>query len=232
MPNTETKPAKPANQPPNQTPDTAKTSDIPARARAKRKFDAAVIESVAILVSRALSETEAIRQLGYEPRQWFTFKSRGKNDERFCALLEKFRGARIEKLIARIEKSANGQDVKFPDFRAALALLKIIDQRRFGDSPLVEVNVRQPLLSDADMQRILGRMYKENPEFETDGLFNDVRLGYRKRESLEWKQTPGQPPKRTKIRPEVKELLLAKLNAKPAIDIPASEPKQIENAKP
>jgi hypothetical protein len=141
------------------TPATAKSSDIPARARAKRKFDAAVIESVAILVSRALSETEAVRQLGYEPRQWFTFKSRGKNDERFCALLEKFRGARIEKLIARIEKSADGQDVKFPDFRAALALLKIIDQRRFGDSPLVAVTMPLARLSDADYARIEKRLF-------------------------------------------------------------------------
>jgi hypothetical protein len=206
---------------PNQTPDTPEALDILTRAMPRRKIDATCIAEMAKLVAKMLTESEACRRLGIKPRTWFDWKSRCGRDEKFSAMLEAYRARRFEGLIERIEASAEGTGgVKYPDWRAALALLKIGDQKRFGDSPLlVEMNVRQPLLSDADMQRILGRMYKENPELEADGLFNDVRLGYRKRESLEWIQTPGQPPKRTKIRPEVKELLLAKLNA---IDVPAT----------
>jgi hypothetical protein len=134
----------------NEHPNTPQTGDIVARAMPKRKFDSSSIEAVALLVAKSLTESEAARQLGYEPRQWFTFKSRGKNDERFSAALEKFRAARIEKLISRVEKSADGEGVKYPDFRAALALLAILDRRRFNVSqadtpppqvPQISVNV-------------------------------------------------------------------------------------------
>jgi len=55
-------------------------------------------------------------------------------------MLEAFRADRIEQLIDRIEKSARGDDLKYPDWRAALALLKITDQKRFGEQPAVESN--------------------------------------------------------------------------------------------
>jgi hypothetical protein len=230
--NREAKTANGANQPPNQPGDTANNDDIPARAIARRRIDAVAIAEIAKLCAKQLTESEACRRLGIQPRAWFNFKDRAGRGEKFKALLEAYRAHRIEHLIDRIEKSADGIGVKYPDFRAALALLKITDQKRFGDSPLVNVQqVNANILSDADMQRVMDKIFRENPELEADILFTDVRLGYRKRESLEWIQTPGQPPKRTKIRPEVRELLMAKLNAKPAVEISASvEPKQIENA--
>jgi hypothetical protein len=53
-----------------------------------------------------LTESEACRQLGIQPRAWFNFKDRAGRGEKFKALLEAYRADRIESLIARIEKSA------------------------------------------------------------------------------------------------------------------------------
>ena len=111
---------------------TSKCDDIPARAR--RRFDEKSISAIARLVARSLTESEAARFLGYDPRAWFNFKARGRNDKRFCALLEKFRAERVDSLVARIEKSADGVGLKQPDWRAASALLSHVDPRRFSDS--------------------------------------------------------------------------------------------------
>jgi hypothetical protein len=111
-------------------------------------------------VAKMLTESEAARLCGIEPRHWFEWKCRAGRDIRFAALLEQVRASRINHLIERVEKSADGIDTKFPDFRAALALLKITDQKRFGDSPAVEVNVMpQPVIDERALARILDRVY-------------------------------------------------------------------------
>jgi hypothetical protein len=114
--------------------------DTPVRAMPGRKIDAVTIAEMAKLCAKMLTESEACRRLGIKPRTWFDFKSRAGRTQRFADLLEAYRAGRIEGLIDRIENSADGVGVKFPDWRAALALLKITDQRRFGDSPTVEIN--------------------------------------------------------------------------------------------
>src|SRR6266404_2523589 len=101
-----------------------------------------------------LTESEAARQLGINPRAWFDWKARAGRAERFAALLEAYRAGRIEQLIDRIERSANGVDTKFPDWRAALALLKITDQRRFGDSALVVMDNRHFTISGASLDKV------------------------------------------------------------------------------
>jgi hypothetical protein len=128
------------SKPPEQATDTPKAIDAPARVMPGRKIDASTIAQMARLVAKMLTESEACRRLGVKPRTWFDWKSRAGRNQKFADLLEAYRADRIESLIDRIEKSANGIDVKYPDFRAALALLKITDQRRFGDSPAVEIH--------------------------------------------------------------------------------------------
>ena len=129
---------------PNQQGDTPKAIDIPARTKPPgRKIDAAIVAGMAKLVAKMLTESEACRRLDIKPRTWFDFKSRAKHSQQFADLVEAYRAGRIEGLIDRIEKSAQGVDVKYPDFRAALALLKITDQRRFGDSPIVDNTIHQ-----------------------------------------------------------------------------------------
>jgi hypothetical protein len=163
---------------------TSKCDDIPARAR--RRFDEKSISTIARLVARSLTESEAARLLGYEPRAWFNFKARGRNDKRFSALLEKFRAERVDSLVARIEKSADGIDLKQPDWRAASQLLSHVDPRRFSGSGMrasIEISVPTTppgQMSDETMTKLLAML----------------RAG----------------------------------NAKPVIDVPASEPKQIADA--
>jgi hypothetical protein len=151
MQNTDSNSANSANQ----TPDTAKGSNTLTRAKARRKIDAEVIASMAKAVAKMLTESEAARLCGIEPRHWFEWKSRAGRDIRFAALLEQVRASRINHLLERVEKSADGIDTKFPDFRAALALLKITDQKRFGDSPAVEINnAFAPILTDAQIAKV------------------------------------------------------------------------------
>lgn len=115
---------------------TRRNSNNPSRAKSKRRIDASTIAAIARLVAKQLSESEACHRLGIKPQQWFTWKSRHNRSEKFAELLEAFRADRIDSLIERIEKSADGKGgVKYPDWRAALALLKIADMKRFGDTP-------------------------------------------------------------------------------------------------
>jgi hypothetical protein len=86
-------------------------------------------------VATMLTESEAARLCGIEPRSWFEWKSRAGRSGKFAGQVEAYSAAQIDGLLKRVQKSADGVDVKFPDFRAALALLKFKSQQRFGDSP-------------------------------------------------------------------------------------------------
>ena len=139
--------------------DTAKNGNNLARPRAGRRIDATTIAAIARLCAKQLTESESCHRLGIKPQQWFAWKSRHKRSERFAELLEAYRADRIEHLIERIEKSADGVDVKFPDFRAALALLKFQDQKRFGDSPAVAINpmpVIQISIIHEQLKKVIG----------------------------------------------------------------------------
>lgn len=105
----------------------------------RRKITAETIAEMAKLCAKMLTETESCRRLGIRPRSWFDFKSRCGRGDKFAELLEAFRAQKIESLLDRVQKSADGVDTKYPDFRAALALLKFHDQKRFGDSPMVDI---------------------------------------------------------------------------------------------
>jgi hypothetical protein len=110
-------------------------------------------------VATMLTETEAARRCGIEPRHWFEWKSRAGRDGKFAALLEEFRANKIAGLLERVQKSADGIDVKFPDFRAALALLKFQDQKRFGDSPALAMNptpLIQISIIHEQLKRVIG----------------------------------------------------------------------------
>jgi hypothetical protein len=136
MQNSKTNSAYSANQPT----DTPEASNTPTRAKASRKIDAEVIAQMAQAVATMLTESESARRCGIEPRHWFEWKSRAGRAGKFAGLLEEFRANKIAGLLERVQKSADGVDVKFPDFRAALALLKFQDRARFGDSPTVVTN--------------------------------------------------------------------------------------------
>ena len=115
-------------------PDTATNKEHSARARPKRRIDGATIAEIAKLCAKQLTESEACRQLGIKPRQWFNWKDKHNRAEMFAELLEAFRADRIDQLISRIEKSAEGEGLKQPDWRAAQYLLSVVDRKRFSQS--------------------------------------------------------------------------------------------------
>jgi len=138
---------------------TAQTCNNPTRAKIRRKIDGSVIAQMAQAVSTMLTESEAARLCGLEPRHWFEWKSRAGRAGKFGALLEEFRANKIAGLLERVQKSADGVGVKFPDFRAALALLKFQDQKRFGDSPVVATNqtpVIQISIIHEQLKKVIG----------------------------------------------------------------------------
>jgi hypothetical protein len=153
MQNTISNPANPANQPPN----TAESGDISARARADRRIDAQTISEVARLCAKGLTESEACRRLGVKPRHWFDWKTRHNRLEKFNELLEAFRADRIDSLIEKIEKSADGKGLKQPDWRAAAHLLSIADARRFSEGGMrasLEVNLNVSPLGNGSIEAV------------------------------------------------------------------------------
>ncbi len=126
---------------------------------ANRRIDKSVIESVAVLVSRGLTESEACRQLKIRPKAWFNFKSARRNNERFADLLEEFRASRVEDLIASIERSASGAGLKQRDWRAAKFLLEVLDRDRFNtDKPGSQTMTANMVLITADRAKQLAGM--------------------------------------------------------------------------
>jgi hypothetical protein len=119
---------------------------------------------MAMLCARCqLTESEAARRLDLNPQTWFKWKSLHSRSEKFGGLIEKFRSERITKLIERVEKSAEGIDVKFPDFRAAMALLGIIDRKRFGpQAEAAPPPQTRNTLTDATMTKILAMLRASN----------------------------------------------------------------------
>ena len=169
--------------------------DVSTRAKLNRKIDAGVIAQMAKLVAKMLSETESCRRLGIKPRTWFDWKSRARRNEKFDELLEAFRADRIEQLINRIEKSANGEDLKYPDWRAALALLKITDQKRFGDSPATDANPPASVCVNV-MVDAIRRVYAGPAVSESEGKLLAPAQAVRDANLL--------PPPATVLTPEVK----------------------------
>jgi hypothetical protein len=168
MPNSKTNSPNSPNQPPNQTPDIAKGSNVPARARANRVFNAKTISEIARFCSKGLTESEACRLLNLRPQSWFSWKSRCNRAGKFSDLLEEFRAGRIDSLIAKIEASADGEGMKQRDWRAAAFLLSVADAKRFSTSAMsvtVPVQVHTGL-TDEQYKRIEEQLCKPKPVVE------------------------------------------------------------------
>jgi hypothetical protein len=152
---------------PNQPADTAKTDDVHARPR--RKLDAGIIDAIAEGVARGLNESECARLLGIDPRVWRNFKSRGKNDARWQAALEKFTALRLDKLIKGIEDCGDGKGLRQPDWRAKAWLASVIAPKRFSDAgqrAAVQINMSAPsvwatVLTDQKMNEIWAKVEKQ-----------------------------------------------------------------------
>jgi hypothetical protein len=140
----------------------------PSRTRMAKRIDATTISEIARLCARQLSEAEACRKLGIKPQQWFSWKARHNRSEKFAALLEEFRAGRIDSLVAKMESAADGVNMKQPDWRAAAALLKFVDLKRFGDSPpSIELHNYASVYTDDWFKRIEAMSKFKQPVIES-----------------------------------------------------------------
>ncbi len=76
-----------------------------------------------------LTETEACHRLNIKPVRWFTFKQRAKVQSKFDTVLARIKADAIAACLNRIDKSANGVEVKQPDWRAAAWRAERLDSR-------------------------------------------------------------------------------------------------------
>ena len=134
----------------------------PSRTRAKHRINARTISEIARFCAKQLSESEACRLLNIRPQSWFSWKSRHNRAEKFAALLEEFRAGRINDLIERIEKSADGIGMKQPDWRAAAFLLSVADSKRFAASGNVSVETHTPpiIVDMSELMAIAEKVWK------------------------------------------------------------------------
>jgi hypothetical protein len=147
----------------NQPPEAQDNSDNPARTgAAKRRIDAKTIAEIARLSAKSLTESEACRLLTIDPKTWFNWKSRHSRSAKFAGLLEEFRAGRINDLVARIEKSANGEDLRQPDWRAASFLLAVADAKRYSPTPTtVQQDNRVQVLVSPQQRAQVAKMLSE-----------------------------------------------------------------------
>lgn len=79
-----------------------------------------------------LTESEAAYRLGIEPTKWFGFKNKGKNLAKYSALFTRLKANAIAQCTSRISKSAEGIDLKQPDWRAAAWRAERLAPERFA----------------------------------------------------------------------------------------------------
>ena len=126
MQNSKTNSANSAT-PPDETEKPRQTSrNIASRAR---RIDRTTLAEIAQLCAKGLLQGEACRKIGVNPKSFLSWKSRNNHNERWAALLERFRAIRFDALITKIDNAADGVNMKQPDWRAAHAALMIGDKR-------------------------------------------------------------------------------------------------------
>ena len=90
------------------------------------------IRSMAELMAKRLNEAEAARILGIEPRSWYKWRQRMRNEGRFTALLENLTGVRLAAHLQNIELAAVGAGPhKRADWRASSFVLAATAPDRF-----------------------------------------------------------------------------------------------------
>jgi hypothetical protein len=118
-----------------------------------RKITAPDIKAIADLVAKRITETGACLILGIEPRRWFTFKQRGKNQSRFDSLLTRTKEGQLAGHMANIEQ------FQVKDWRASHALLQLKAPERFGQQQGQGQQTLVAIISDQAMKAIADRIY-------------------------------------------------------------------------
>ena len=160
MPNTELHSPNSPNETPNSGKTTPTNSNVPARATQRRKIDGLVIDAMASYVAMGHTETEAAHLCHIKPSTWREFKSRNlARATKWTERMESYKAQLINHNLQQVQKAADGVGVKYPDFRASLAMLKIQGgAARFGDTPTIEMQSPTFILSSEKIREILDKL--------------------------------------------------------------------------
>ena len=127
-----------------------------------RKITLKDVRDIADLVAKRITETGACLMLDIEPRRWFRFKQRAKNQEKFDTLVHRIREQKLNDCIESIDKAGDDADImvgdkvitKRGDWRAkAWMVERAIAPDRFGDRQ--NVTAQQPSIPIADLAKAL-----------------------------------------------------------------------------
>ena len=87
--------------------------------RTKKITEAELNEIAELVGTKFLNEKEACLLVGVNPPQWYCWKLKSKNTERFAELTARLKSYKVKTLINRIEDASDPTKVKKADWRAA-----------------------------------------------------------------------------------------------------------------
>lgn len=120
------------NSTPKDTTPNAKTALVLPKKR-RLRIGAREIRAMAELLVKRLTEAEAARTLGIEPRSWYKWRARKRNEGKFTALLDALTGAKLNAHVENIEAAGIGAGPhKRADWRASKAVLEMMAPARYG----------------------------------------------------------------------------------------------------
>ena len=122
--------------------ETAEQPKIHVKPR-KRRISSQDIEAIAEMVGERLTESEACRHIGIEPRAWFKFRQSHDKGGKISALLERTRATQLAAHIANIKDAEHGRNGHRPDWRASAHLLAIKAPDRFSTNQAQTVTINQ-----------------------------------------------------------------------------------------
>lgn len=129
----------------------------------RRKVTKQDVEEIArLMATRRLTETGCCLIRGISDKQWWNWKSKGRNKEKFTDLFTRIRESKLDLLVERIENASEDAEIsvgdkivtKRGDWRAAAWLTEKIAPERFAQQINQSIEKPQnPLMLDA-MKRV------------------------------------------------------------------------------
>ena len=87
--------------------------------RTKKITETELNEIAELVGTKFLNEKEACLLVGINPPQWYCWKLKSKNTERFAELTARLKSYKVKTLINRIEDASDPTKAKRPEWRAA-----------------------------------------------------------------------------------------------------------------
>lgn len=139
----------------------------------RRKVTKQDVEEIArLMATRRLTETGCCLIRGIGEKQWWNWKSKGRNKEKFTDLFTRIRESKIDLLVERIENASEDADIsvgdkiitKRGDWRAAAWLTEKIAPERFAQqiNNKGEESKSNPILMDM-MKRVFSNASEASP---------------------------------------------------------------------